>query len=94
LYSEENIENDINKRIKDYLNKYVTIDKKNYLCCYDFLLKFNPNIFAKELKKYENYFKPDLNDIIKNKKYKKLIQLKIAWQLNFDNIILDEGSIC
>ena len=94
LYSEENIENDINKRIKDYLNKYVTIDKKNYLCCYDFLLKFNPNIFAKELQKYENYFKPDLNDIIKNKKYKKLIQLKIAWQLNFDNIILDEGSIC
>ena len=94
LYSGENIENDINKRIKDYLNKYVTIDKKNYLCCSDFLVKFNANIFGKEFKKYENFFKPDLLDIIKNKKYKRLIQQKITWQLNFDNIILEEGSVC
>ena len=90
LYSEENIENDINKRIKDYLINYVTIDKKNYLCCSDFLLKFNAYIFGKEFKKYENFFKPDLLDIIKNKKYKRLIQQKITWQLSFDNLFLNE----
>ena len=92
LTSEENIENDINKRIKDYLNQYVTIDKKNYLCYSDFLVKCNAYIFGKEFKKYENFFKPNLLDIIKNKKYKKVNQQKITWQLNFDNLILDEGS--
>ena len=94
LYKEENIENDINKRIKDYLNKYVSIDKKNYLCCSDFLMKFNPYIFGKEFKKYENIFNPNLLDIIKNKKYKRMFQQKITWQLNFDNLILEEGSVC
>jgi hypothetical protein len=92
LTSEENIENDVNKRIKDYLNQYVTIDKKNYLCCSDFLVKCNAYIFGKEFKKYENFFNPNLLDIIKNKKYKKVSQQKISWQLNFDNLILDAGS--
>ena len=87
LFKEENIENDINIRIKEYLNKYIIIDKNNYLCCNDLFFKFYSNIFGKEIKKYENFFEPELLNIIKNKKYKKLIQKKITWQLNFDNLI-------
>ena len=89
IYYEGNIENEINKRIKEYLNRFVTIDKKNYLCCCDLLFKFNSNIFLKELKKFEPFFKPELFNAIKNKKYKKFIQQKIPWQLNFDDLIFN-----
>ena len=91
LYKEENIENEVNIRIKEYLNKYITIDKKNYLCCSDLFYKFQPNILLKEVKKYEGFFKPELFNIIKNKKYKKIIQKKITWQLNFDDLINGES---
>ena len=89
IYYEGNIENEINKRIKEYFNRFVTIDKKNYLCCCDLLFKFNSNIFLKELKKFEPFFKPELFNAIKNKKYKKFIQQKIPWQLNFDDLIFN-----
>ena len=92
IYNQENIGNDVNKRIKEYLNRFVTIDKKNYLCCCDILFKFNSNIFGKDIKKFESFFKPELANVIKNKKYKKLILQKIPWQLNFDNLIFNEGS--
>ena len=92
LYYEENIENDIDKRIKDYLNKFVSIDKKNYLIFSDILLKFNANIFGKEIKKYEKFFEKNLYEIIKNKKFKKAYPQKITWQLNFDNLISEENN--
>jgi len=92
IYYEDNIGNDVNKRIKEYLNRFVTIDKKNYLCCCDLLFKFNSNIFGKDIKKFESFFKPELANIIKNKKYKKLIQQKTPWLLNFDNLIVNETS--
>ena len=82
----------MNKRSKEYLNRFVTIDKKNYLCCCDLLFKFNSNIFGKDIKKFESFFKPELANIIKNKKYKKLIQQKTPWLLNFDNLIVNETS--
>ena len=84
IYNEDNIENDINKRIKEYLNKNVYIDKNNCLRCYD-LFRFHLDICGKDLKKFEKFFKPELYSIIKNKKYKKLIQNKITWQINFDD---------
>ena len=92
LYYEENIENDIDKRIKDYLNKFVSIDKKNYLIFSDILLKFNANLFGKEIKKYEKFFEKNLYEIIKNKKFKKAYPQKITWQLNFDNLISEENN--
>ena len=92
LFKEENIENDVNKRIKKYLKKLVFIDSKNYLCCFDVLLKFDMYIFGKEIKKYENFFSPELYCIIKNKKYKKLIQQKILWQLDFESFLFDNDN--
>ena len=92
LYREENIENDINKRIKYYLNKLVIIDSKKHLCCFDLLLKFDMNIFGKEIKKYESFFNHELYNLIKNKKYKKLIQQKISWQLNFEDFIYSNDN--
>ena len=87
LFREENIEIDINKRMKEYFDKYIFFDKNNCLCCNDLIAKFYSNLFGKEIKKYEKFFKPELYKIIKNKKYKKIIQKKIDWQLNFDNLI-------
>ena len=87
LFKEENLENEVNIKIKDYIHKYITLDKKNYLLCSDLFFKFYSNIFGKEIKKYEDFFKPELYNVIKNKKYKKIIQKKIKWQLNFDNLI-------
>ena len=87
LYNEENIENDIVVKMAEYLNKNIILDEKNYLCCSDLFFKFYSNIFGKEIKKYEVYFNPELFKVIKNKKYKKIIQKKIKWQLNFENLI-------
>jgi hypothetical protein len=92
IYYEENIENEINERIKDYLNKCVSLDKKNCLIFSDILLKFNANIFGKEIKKYEKFFNKQFFEIIKDKKYKKTYPQKTTWQLNFDNLIVDENS--
>ena len=87
LYKEENIENDIVVKMQEYFSKNVTLDEKNYLCCSDLFFKFYSNIFGKEIKKYEVFFKPELYKVIKNKKYKKIIQKKIKWQMNFENLI-------
>ena len=87
LYNYDNIEKQINLRINNYINKYIYIDGKNHLCCNELLLKYESNIFGKGLKKYETNFKPEIYNNIKEKKYKKIDTQKIAWKLNFDNLI-------
>ena len=87
LFNEKNIEIDINKRMKEYFDKYIVFDKNNYLWYNDLILKFYSNIFGKEINKYEKFFKPELFKVIKNRKYKQTNPKKLEWQLNFDNLI-------
>ena len=57
------------------------------MCCNELLLKYDCNIFGKGLKKYENFFKKEIYNNIKDKKYKKINIQKISWNLNFDYLI-------
>ena len=87
LYDETNFENQVNVRIKNYINQFIYLDEKKHLCCSELLLKYESNIFGKGLKKYELFFKPEIYTNIKEKKYKKLDSQKITWNLNFDYLI-------
>ena len=87
LFTEKNIEIDVNKRMKEYFDKYIVFDKNNYLWYNDLIVKFYSNIFGKGINKYEKFFKPELFKVIKNRKYKQTNPKKLEWQLNFDNLI-------
>ena len=87
LYDENNFENQVNLRIKNYINQFIYMDEKRHLCCSELLLKYESNIFGKGLKKYETFFKPEIYTNIKEKKYKKVDSQKINWNLNFDYLI-------
>ena len=84
LYDETNFENQVNLRIKNYINQFIYMDEKKHLCCSELLLKYESNIFGRGIKKYELFFNPEIYNNIKEKKYKKLDSQKITWNLNFD----------
>ena len=87
LFTFDNIEKQVKERINKYINKLIWFDEKNHLCCSELLLKYESNIFGRGIKKYESYFNPVVYNKIKDKKYKKLINQKIMWKLNFDSLI-------
>ena len=87
LYDETNFENQVNLRIKKYINNFIYMDEKKHLCCSEILLKYESNIFGKGLKKYELFFTPEIYTIIKEKKYKRLNSQKLTWNLNFEYLI-------
>ena len=89
LYNSGKIDEEINCRIKKYINKYIKMDEQKRLCCNELLLKYVSNIFGKELKHYESFFDsdPKLYNNIKNKKYKKIHLDKISWNLTFEYLI-------
>ena len=87
LYDENNFENQVNLRIKNYINQFIYMDEKRHLCCSELLLKYESNIFGKGLKKYETFFKPEIYTNIKENKDKKVDSQKINWNLNFDYLI-------
>ena len=87
LFDDSNLENQVNDRMNKYINKFIYIDEKKYLCCSELLLKYESNFFGKGLKKYETFFKPEIYANIKEKKYKKLNSQKINWNLTLDYLI-------
>ena len=87
LYDETNFDNQVEQRIKKYINKYIYIDEKKHLWCSELLLKYESNIFGKGLKKFESFFKPGIYSKIKEKKYKKIDSQKLTWNLNLDCLI-------
>ena len=89
LYNAGKIDEEINCRMKKYINKYIKMDEQKRLCCNELLLKYVSNIFGKELKYYESFFDsdPKLYSNIKNKKYKKIHLDKISWNLTFEYLI-------
>ena len=90
LYDNANFEEQVNQRINRYINQFIYIDDKNHLCCSELLLKYDNNIFGKGIKKYESFFKKEIYNSIKDKKYKKINIQKISWNLNFDYLIIND----
>ena len=94
LYNEGKIDEEINCRIKKYIiNGFIKMEKK-CLCCNELLLKYDSNIFGKELKLFESFFDSNINlyNDIKDKKYKKINSNKITWDLTFHYLIENNNN--
>lgn len=54
IYEENQLENQYNQRIKEYLSTFITIDNNKNLILPELLLNYNPNFIYKELKNFNH----------------------------------------
>ena len=86
IYEENQLENQYNQRIKEYLSAFITIDNNKNLIMPELLLNYNPNFIYKELKKFQPYIETSVYNFIKEKKYKSYINKNFEWKLDFDRL--------
>ena len=86
IYEENQLENQYNQRIKEYLSAFITIDNNKNLIMPELLLNYNPNFIYKELKKFRPYIETSVYNFIKEKKYKSYINKNFEWKLDFDRL--------
>ena len=87
IYNENELENQINKRTSEYLNKYIYIDEANNIILPELLTNYSSRFLYKEYKKYQQLLNEKLYNLINEKKYKKNIILSLEFKLDFDNIL-------
>ena len=87
IFNENELENQMNKRTEEFLNKYIYLDESNNIILPELLTNYNSRFLYKEYKKYQQILKGNLYNIIKEKKYKKNIILNIEFRLDFDNLL-------
>ena len=68
IFNENELEIQINKRIEEYLKKYIIIDKSNNIILPELLTIYNYRFLQKEYKKYQNILKGNIYNLIKEKK--------------------------
>ena len=87
IFYENELENQINKRTSEYLNKYIYKDEANNIILPEFLTNYSTRFLYKEYKKYQHLMNGNLYNLINEKKYKKNIILSLEFKLDFDNIL-------
>ena len=87
IFNENELENQINKRTSEYLNKYIYIDEANNIILPELLTNYSSRFLYKEYKKYQQLLNEKLYNLINDKKYKKNIILSLEFKLDFDNIL-------
>ena len=84
---ENELENEINKRVAEFLNKYIYVDELNNIILPELLTNYSTRFLYKEYKKYQQYLGGNLYNLIKDKKYKKNINSNLEFKLDFDNLL-------
>ena len=87
ILKESDLDDIMNKRIEDFFEKYIYIDEANNINLPELLLNYSSRFLYKEYKKYHQYMKPNIYNLIKEKKYKKNIVINIEFKLDFDNLL-------
>ena len=87
IFYENELENQINNRTSEYLNKYIYKDEANNIILPELLTDYSTRFLYKEYKKYQYLLNGNLYNLINDKKYKKNIILSLEFKLDFDNIL-------
>ena len=87
IFYENGLENQINNRTSEYLNKYIYKDEANNIILPELLTDYSTRFLYKEYKKYQYLLNGNLYNLINDKKYKKNIILSLEFKLDFDNIL-------
>ena len=87
IFNENELEIQMNKRIEEYLDKYIYVDESNNIILPELLTNYNSRFLYKEYKKYQQILKANIYSLIKEKKYKKNVILNIEFKLDFDNLL-------
>ena len=87
IFYENELENQINNRTSEYLNKYIYKDEANNIILPELLTNYSTRFLYKEYKKYQYLLNGNLYNLINDKKYKKNIILSLEFKLDFDNIL-------
>ena len=87
IFYENELENQINNRTSEYLNKYIYKDEANNIILPELLTDYSTRFLYKEYKKYQYLLNGNLYNLINDKKYKKNIILSLEFKLDFYNIL-------
>ena len=84
IYEEKTLEEDIKKRIENYINSFITIENKT-INITELLLNYEPNFFSnKVLSKYKDILNKSLYELIIKKNYSDISSKSLKWEMNFD----------
>ena len=87
IFNENELEIQMNKRIEEYLDKYIYVDESKNIILPELLTNYNSRFLYKEYKKYQQILKEDIYSLIKEKKYKRNVILNLEFKLDFDNLL-------
>ena len=88
ILEEKNLENQINKIVKEYLDEFIIIDKDNTITLPELLIKYQPRFLNKEYKYFKCYLNENLYSLLKEKKFKNNnMTYHLDWKLDFDRLL-------
>ena len=83
---DENIESQLNERIKQYLSNFIIIDNEKNITLPELLVNYQPRFICKEYKKFQFYLNENVYKLIKEKSYKRNRVNNFEWKLDFDEL--------
>ena len=83
---DENINDQLNERIKQYLSNFIIIDNEKNITLPELLVNYQPRFICKEYKKFQFYLNENVYKLIKEKSYKRNRVNNFEWKLDFDEL--------